>query len=106
MTAAQDTVAATAAYLDGLAAGAAQQSNWLAGVAAGAAQTAAALRAIPWDTPPVKGKVSFAEPIGQIVRKAGKATVVQAKCRRDGGSTKDAARPRRQADRGLHRGRR
>jgi hypothetical protein len=53
MTAAQDTVAATAAWLDGLASGAAEQSNWLAGVAAGAAQTAAALRAIVWDAPPL-----------------------------------------------------
>jgi hypothetical protein len=53
MTAARDTATATAAWLDGLATGAAAQSNWLAGVAAGAAQTAAALRAITWDTPPL-----------------------------------------------------
>jgi hypothetical protein len=54
VTSPKDTAAAAAAWLDGLASGAAEQSNWLASVAGGAAQTAAALRAIDWtgDPPP------------------------------------------------------
>jgi hypothetical protein len=63
MTAAQDTVNATAAWLDGLASGAAAQSNWLASVAGGAAQTAAALRAIDWGLGPAP-TLSLAGPGG------------------------------------------
>jgi hypothetical protein len=48
MTTAQDTVTAAAAYLDGVAAGAAQARDYLATVAAGAAQSAAELRSIDW----------------------------------------------------------
>jgi hypothetical protein len=62
MTAAQETVAATAAWLDGLASAAAAQSNWLAQVAGGAAQTAAALRAIVWDTPPALPTLTLTGP--------------------------------------------
>lgn len=61
MNTAQDTVAAAIAWLDGLAAGAAAQSNWLAGVAGSATQTADALRAIGWtgDPPPQPGGNDF-----------------------------------------------
>jgi hypothetical protein len=73
VTAAQDTIAAVAAWLDGLAAGLGQSSNYLAARGAEAAQTAAALRAIDWSGPdptptPQKGSVTFLADIGQLAR--------------------------------------